>query len=83
MQITVYTTPACVQCAATKRQFEKRGIIFDAIDLTQHPDLAEQFKQQGLTSAPIVVAGDRTWSGFRLDRITDLQRRFNSEGRGN
>lgn len=79
MQVTVYTTPNCVQCAATKRQFDKRGIVYDEMNLAQHPELVEQFKTLGLGSAPIVIAGTKTWSGFRLDSIAALERRLFSE----
>lgn len=73
MQVTVYTTPSCVQCNQTKKQFDKLGVPYDAIDLSQHPELTEQFKEDGLLQAPIVVVGQgidsRRWSGFRLDKI--------------
>lgn len=73
MQVTVYSTPGCVQCNQTKKQFDKLGVPYDAIDLSQHPELTEQFKEDGLLQAPIVVVGEgldaRRWSGFRLDKI--------------
>ena len=85
MQVTVYTTPSCVQCNATKRQFDKLGVPYDAIDLTQHPELVDQFKEIGLVQAPIVVAGsgvDATrWSGFRLEKIKKVANAYNSESK--
>lgn len=75
MQVTIYTTPNCVQCRQTKRKFDQLEVPYDAIDLTQHPELLEQFKRDGLVQAPIVVVGDgiesRRWSGFRLEKIKD------------
>ena len=79
MRVTVYTTPACVQCQQTKRMMDKLGISYDAIDLSQHPDELEAFMQQGLTQAPIIVAGDTRWSGFRLDKIKSLANRIFGE----
>lgn len=71
--VTVYTTPACVQCHQTKRMFDRLDVGYDAIDLSQHPELLEEFRELGMTQAPIVVVGsgaDTTrWSGFRLEKI--------------
>jgi glutaredoxin len=48
------------------------GINFDEVDLRQHPDIVEQFKEKGHLSAPIVKADETIWSGFRFERIRDL-----------
>ena len=53
--VQVFTTPSCVQCAATTRLMDKLGIIYDKVDLTQHPEALERFKLIGHTTAPIVV----------------------------
>ena len=79
MRVTVYTTPACVQCQSTKRMMDKIGISYDAIDLSQHPEELESFKEMGLTQAPIVVTDDERWSGFRLDKIKSLANRIFGE----
>lgn len=76
MQISVYTLPNCVQCESTKRMMHKNNIRFDEIALDQHPELIEQFKSIGHTSAPIVVTSsggtETVWSGFRFDKIKAL-----------
>ncbi|MBJ2329485.1 hypothetical protein JFX23_06875 [Schaalia cardiffensis] len=71
--VTLYTTPGCPGCQMTHRAFEKAGLEFITIDLSTRPDLIEQFKREGLMSAPILEdeAGERT-SGFRPDRIRAL-----------
>lgn len=79
MRVTVYTTPACVQCQSTKRMMDKIGISYDVIDLSQHPEELEAFKEMGLTQAPIVVTDDARWSGFRLDKIKSLANRIFGE----
>jgi hypothetical protein len=33
----------------------------------------------GYTAAPVVVAGDQHWSGFRLGYITGLSKKLHSE----
>ena len=72
--IVVYTTPACQMCNATTRRMDKLGIIYDKVDLTQHPGLADKFREMGHTQAPIVVTDRKTWSGFRLEKIDSLAR---------
>lgn len=72
MQITVWTTSNCVQCAMTKKQFDRLGIRYDEMALEQHPEKLEEFKAQGHLSAPIVVTDRKTWTGFRLDKIRSL-----------
>jgi len=79
MQVTVYTTPACVQCHQTKRMMDRLGIHYDAIDLVQHPEQLEQFRQDGMTQAPIVIAGESRWTGFRLEKIKSLANRIFGE----
>lgn len=68
--VTVYTLPVCVQCDMTKRQLQKFAIDYTEVPLT--PELADQFKAQGLMAAPIVTAGSSTWSGFKFERIKGL-----------
>ena len=41
--VVVSTTPACQMCNATLRRMDKLGIIYDKVDLTQHPGLADKF----------------------------------------
>ena len=77
--VTVFTTPNCAACRQTKRQFDKLGVVYDSIDLTQHPEQAEIFKEAGLAQAPIVVAGDQRWSGFRLEKIQGVAKRIQAE----
>jgi len=77
MKITVWELPNCVQCNQTKREFDKRGIVYTTRKLT--PKAVDRFLNLGLTSAPIVETDDRRWSGFRLNRITSLESHLKTE----
>lgn len=81
MRVTVYSTPNCMQCRQTKNMFDKAGVVYDSIDLTQHPELADAFREAGHLQAPIVVADEQTWSGFRYGKITALIQRLFGENR--
>jgi glutaredoxin-like protein NrdH len=72
MSVTVYSTPSCQQCNATYRALEKKGIDFTPVDLSQDPEALEMVRSLGYNAAPIVVAGDTHWSGFRPDKINAL-----------
>ncbi|VDC28633.1 glutaredoxin-like protein NrdH [Pseudogemmobacter humi] len=72
MTITVYSKPACVQCTATTRALDARGIAYSIIDLTEDSDAMERVMAMGYRQAPVVVAGDAHWAGFRPDMIGRL-----------
>ncbi|ACC40090.1 MULTISPECIES: redoxin NrdH [Mycobacterium] len=72
MTITVYTKPACVQCSATYKALDKQGIDYDKVDISLDPEARDYVMALGYLQAPVVVAGDDHWSGFRPDRIKAL-----------
>lgn len=72
MAVKVYTLPACVQCDSTKRMLSRNEIDFEEIDMSQDPIALEMVKTMGYSAAPVVVAGEDHWSGFRMDRIQAL-----------
>ncbi|QIK84980.1 glutaredoxin-like protein NrdH [Sanguibacter sp. HDW7] len=72
MSITVYSKPACVQCDATYRALDKRGIDYTVVDISQDLEALEMVRSLGYMQAPVVVAGDSHWSGFRPDQISAL-----------
>ncbi|WP_294923227.1 glutaredoxin-like protein NrdH [uncultured Paracoccus sp.] len=72
MTITVYSKPACVQCTATTRALDARGLNYDVIDLTQDDAAMEIVTQLGYRQAPVVIAGENHWAGFRPDLIGSL-----------
>ena len=41
MTVTVYTKPACVQCNATYRALDKKGISYQSVDISQDADALE------------------------------------------
>jgi glutaredoxin-like protein NrdH len=67
--IIVYSKPACVQCVATTRELERKGIPYKYVDLTEDVTAMDTVKGLGYMQAPVVVAGEDHWSGFRPDKI--------------
>ncbi|MEC5179497.1 glutaredoxin-like protein NrdH [Arthrobacter sp. CG_A4] len=72
MNVTVYTKPACVQCNATYRALDKKGITYQSVDISQDADALERLKALGYMQAPVVVTDQDHWSGFRPDKIAEL-----------
>lgn len=70
--ITVYTKPACVQCNATYKALDKAGVEYRVIDISEDAEARDYVMALGYLQAPVVVAGDEHWSGFRPDRIRAL-----------
>ena len=67
--ITVYSKPACVQCTATYKALDKAGIDYETVDITTNPEARDYVMGLGYQQAPVVVAGEHHWSGFRPDRV--------------
>jgi glutaredoxin-like protein NrdH len=70
--VTVYTKPACVQCNATYKALDKRDIEYEVVDISADSQARDYVMSLGYLQAPVVVAGDDHWSGFRPDRIREL-----------
>ena len=70
--ITVYTKPACVQGTATKKALDKAGVSYETVDISMDDEARDYVMALGHLQAPVVIAGDSHWSGFRPDRIKAL-----------
>ncbi|UOQ59728.1 glutaredoxin-like protein NrdH [Leucobacter rhizosphaerae] len=76
MAITVYTKPSCVQCTATYRALDSKGIEYNVLDLSEDATALQTVKGLGYLQAPVVVTEDEHWSGFRPDKISELASRL-------
>jgi len=56
----------------TKKMMSENGIEFEEVDMSQNPAAAQQARDLGYQSAPIVITPDEHWSGFRVDKIRAL-----------
>ncbi|KQS14824.1 glutaredoxin-like protein NrdH [Curtobacterium sp. MCLR17_007] len=72
MAVTVYTKPSCVQCTATYRALDNKGIEYEVHDVSTDEAALEHVKSLGYLQAPVVVTDDDHWSGFRPDKIATL-----------
>ncbi|MCW4464709.1 glutaredoxin-like protein NrdH [Glutamicibacter sp. MNS18] len=72
MTVTVYTKPSCVQCNATYRALDKKGIVYNKVDISQDAAALERVRNLGYMQAPVVITDNDHWSGFRPDKIDTL-----------
>ncbi len=72
MSVTVYSKPSCVQCTATYRALDRKGVSYNIIDLSQDPAMLGKISELGYREVPVVFAGEQHWSGFRPDMISAL-----------
>lgn len=70
--VIIYSNPSCIQCEQTKKYLTLKGIEFESKMLQNSPEVMPLIEEKGYTSAPVVVAGDLSWSGFRLDKLSAL-----------
>jgi len=76
MAVTVYTQPSCVQCGATYRALDSKGIDYDVVDVSEDDVALERVKSLGYLRAPVVITDEDHWSGFRPDKIDELAARL-------
>lgn len=72
MTVTVYATSRCPQCHATRRQLDRMGIEYETVNVDADADALSRLRDLGYRQAPVVVAGDRTWTGYRPDLLKQL-----------
>lgn len=72
MSVIVYSNPNCVQCEQTKKYLTLKGVEFESKMIQDSPEIMPLIEEKGYKSAPVVVAGDNSWSGFRLDKLSSL-----------
>ena len=75
-ELVVYSKPSCVQCNATYRALDSKGIPYRVVDLSENPDALEYVQDLGYQQAPVVVVDDDDhWAGFRPDHIERVAKR--------
>lgn len=55
--ITVYSKNNCPFCDRAKSLLESKGIVYEAINIEEHPDAREFLVDQGLRSVPQIFNG--------------------------
>lgn len=79
MNVTVYGKNPCVQCNATYRTLDKKGIPFSKVNIMADEEAHIYVTQElGHQQAPVVTVKDDEgtlldhWSGYNEDKIVAL-----------
>lgn len=71
--VKVFTKDNCPQCRSTKTMLKTMGIAYEEVNITHDEEAREELKALGFTAAPVVVAGDDSWSGFNFEKLKGLK----------
>ena len=66
----VYSKAHCIGCTATKKHFDKLGVEYEEINVTDNPQVVDELVAKGYKSLPVVVAPTGyVWSGYQPEEI--------------
>ncbi|UDG79525.1 glutaredoxin-like protein NrdH [Candidatus Steffania adelgidicola] len=72
MTIIIYTKANCIQCYATCRAMDRKGIDYQLVDLLEDREAVHHVKMLGYQQVPVIQTPNEHWSGFRPDKISLL-----------
>ena len=71
-RVILFSTDACTFCVSAKSLLAKRGVVFEEVNLAEHPELqAELAEVTGLTSFPQIIVDGETIGGLNDLRAAD------------
>lgn len=70
--LKMYSRSSCVQCNSTKRFADHKGVELEVINLDDHPERLSEIEHLGYLQAPVLVAENDNWSGFRPDKLIEF-----------
>ena len=53
------------------------GIDYHEYNVDEDPKALDYLLERGLRSLPVVVIEDDTWTGLRMDKLNNLQKKMN------
>lgn len=71
-KIMLFSKNNCMQCKMTKKFLEQNGAEFEEINIDEHPEKIDYVKGLGFTAAPVIEAGDITFSGFQPAKLKEI-----------
>jgi glutaredoxin 3 len=70
--VVLFSTDSCAFCINAKSLLTKRGVVFEEVNLAEHPELpAELTDVTGLTSFPQILVDGETLGGLNELRAAD------------
>ncbi len=70
--VVLFSTASCTYCGHAKSLLSKRGVAFEEVDLSEHPELQAQLTElTGLNSYPQILVDGETLGGLNELRAAD------------
>ena len=73
MSITVYSKNGCAQCKATKKWLTDRGLDYEEVNVSDHPERIAEVKDLGFNGLPVTKSGDLVFQGFNIPKLNELK----------
>jgi glutaredoxin 3 len=71
-QVKIYTTSTCVYCRGAKEYFQEKGIVYEEINLSEHPDrIQEMVQASGQMGVPVILIDGMVIVGFNRGAINE------------
>ena len=72
-KLRVFFSPTCGHCRRAKEFLSKRGLDFEAFDVTSDNDAYEEMKRitNGARSVPVLEIGGQILIGFDQDKVEE------------
>ena len=71
-RVVLFSTVSCTYCEHAKNLLSKRGVAFEEVDLSEHPDLQAQLTEvTGLESYPQIVVDGEPLGGLNELRAAE------------
>lgn len=68
--VKIYTTSTCVFCRGAKEYFKEKGIKYEEINLSEHPDKIQEMVQvSGQMGVPVILIDGKVIVGFNRGAI--------------
>ena len=61
----------------TKRKLQAMGFDYHEYNVDKDSKALEYLLEKGWTSLPVVVTEDDAWTGLRMDKLNNLQKKMN------
>lgn len=72
-EVTIYSTPTCHFCKATKEFFKENNIEFTDHNVAEDTDKrAEMVEKSGQMGVPVTFVGDEMVIGFDKNKLSSL-----------
>ncbi|MFA6079420.1 MAG: glutaredoxin domain-containing protein [Candidatus Omnitrophota bacterium] len=71
--VKVYSTPTCPFCIRAKQFLKESGIVFDDVDVSENPEMAQEMIQKsGQMGVPVIEVDGEIVVGFDKEKIKEL-----------